>query len=65
MWYWTRIGVPVKIIGNASNYKYKKREKLTHNNYKHRKYATKHRKHIHIARKKQTVYEVVEVYDSW
>jgi len=67
LWYWTKRGIPVKIIGSASDFKYvkkkrtKKRKKYTKNT--HKKRVTKRRKHSYVRNKES--YEVIEVYDSW
>ena len=69
LWYWTKIGVPVKITGNASNYKYTKRKKIkkSKKHYKKRRYASgrKYKKPVYRTKKRVPAYEVVEVYDSW
>ena len=66
LWYWTKIGTRVKIIGSASNYKYTKKKK-SKKYYKKRKYLSRHKskRKSYRTRKKLTSYEVVEVYDSW
>ena len=69
LWYWTKIGVPVKITGNASDYKYTKRKKIkkSKKHYKKRRYASgrKYKKPVYRTKKRVPAYEVVEVYDSW
>jgi len=71
LWYWSSRGVPVKIYGNASKFKYKKQTKRAkkslhkHKKRKHlakRKYKRKRAKH-HYANKDS--YEIIEVVDSW
>ncbi len=69
LWYWTSRGVPVKIYGNASNFKYKKHSK------KYKKLAHKFRKRKYLSYKNKKKnkklyaskdgYEVIEVIDSW
>ena len=70
LWYWTSRGVPVKIYGDASNFKYKKRREKAKSIHKsrnrkhivHRKHKRKRAKR-HYAHKDS--YEIIEVIDSW
>jgi len=58
LWYWTKRGIPVKIIGSASDFKYVKKRKR----YTHKKKVIKRKKTSYVRKEK---YEVIEVYDSW
>ncbi len=69
LWYWSKLGVPVKIYGDARNFKYKKYHK------RYKKLANKFRKTKHLSYKNKRKnkklyaskerYEVIEVIDSW
>jgi len=69
LWRWARVGTRVKIIGNASNFRYtKKKKRKTYYSKKHstrKKHYKKRYKKTKKYVKNNTRYRVVELYDDY
>lgn len=72
LWYWANIGVKVKIYGDASKFRYKKRKtkkRVAKRRAKKKHYSKrfyKKRKKVYVRNyESNSEYEIIEVYDSW